>query len=104
VIQFTEWATSILSRSAEASRRFNPDAKLRVARSGGGIEFSITDAPEPTDQALEHAGFTLFVEEGLEGIVDVVEPHDRLILRPPGSTERSVPHEPRPASSPGPAG
>jgi hypothetical protein len=35
-------------------------------------------------------GFELLVERGLEGIVDVVEPHDRLILRPPGSTERSV--------------
>jgi len=30
------------------------------------------------------------VEDGIDGIVDVVEPHDRLILRPPGSTERSV--------------
>jgi len=38
-------------------------------------------------------GFELLVERGLEGTVDVVEPHDRLILRPPGDPERSVrPH------------
>jgi hypothetical protein len=29
----------------------------------------------------------------LDGTVDVVEPHDQLILRPPGSSERSTqPH------------
>ena len=39
---------------------------------------------------VERDGFTLYAEAGLEGIVDVVEPHDQLILRPPGSTERSV--------------
>src|SRR3712207_7735680 len=39
------------------------------------------------DRTLEHeAGFTLFVAEGLAGTVDVVEPHDQLILRPPGDT------------------
>jgi hypothetical protein len=29
------------------------------------------------------------VEEGLEGTIDVIEPHDQLILRPQGDTERS---------------
>ena len=39
---------------------------------------------------MEHeSGFTLFVPEGLEGTVDVVEPHDQLILRLPGDPERS---------------
>jgi hypothetical protein len=32
----------------------------------------------------------LFVAGGLEGTVDVVEPHDQLILRRPGDPERSV--------------
>jgi hypothetical protein len=40
---------------------------------------------------VEHpSGFTLFVQDGLDGTVDVVEPHDRLILRRPGDRERSV--------------
>jgi hypothetical protein len=29
---------------------------------------------------------TVLVEEGLEGLLDVEEPHDRLVLRPAGST------------------
>ena len=97
MIEFTDWASRILSRSSDAARRFNPDAKLRLAGAGADVEFSITDEPAPTDSLVRGDGFSLYVAEGLEGIVDVVEPHDRLVLRPPGSTERSTPHEPRPA-------
>ena len=39
---------------------------------------------------MQGTGFELLVEQGLAGTVDVVEPHDQLVLRPPGSTERSV--------------
>ena len=90
MIEFTDWAADILSRSDAAARRFNPDARVRVIREGGGVRFELIDAPAAGDQVVERDGFTLFVEAGIEGIVDVVEPHDRLILRPPGSTERSV--------------
>jgi hypothetical protein len=97
VIEFTDWAARILARSFDASRRFNPDAKLRLARKGVEVEFAITDEPGVGDVVVEREDFTIYVERGLEGTVDVVEPHDRLVLRPPGSTERSVPHDPRPA-------
>lgn len=90
MIEFTEWATDILSRSDVAARRFNPDARVRVVREGAGVRFELTDRSESGDQVVDQEGFTLYVEAGLEGVVDVVEPHDRLILRPPGSTERSV--------------
>jgi hypothetical protein len=90
VIEFTEWANDILSRSDAAARRFNPDARVRLVREGSGVRFELSDAVEPGDRVVERDGFTLFVEAGLEGVVDVVEPHDQLILRPPGSTERSV--------------
>jgi predicted RNA-binding protein with TRAM domain len=90
VIEFTDWATDILSRSDAAARRFNPDARVRVVRDGDGVRFELTDRADPGDQVVEQEGFTLYVEHGLEGVVDVVEPHDRLILRSPGSTERSV--------------
>ena len=91
VIEFTEWAADILSRSDAAARRFNPDARVRVICDGeGGVRFDLVDRAEPGDQVVERDGFTLYAEAGLEGVVDVVEPHDRLILRPPGSTERSV--------------
>lgn len=90
MIEFTEWAADILARSDAAARRFNPDARVRLIRDGQGVRFDLVDRGEEGDQVVEHDGFTLYVEAGLEGVVDVVEPHDRLILRPPGSTERSV--------------
>jgi hypothetical protein len=89
-IEFTEWATEILSRSHQAARRFNPNATLRLRRVGQGVEFALTEDLVQSDDVVRGDGFELRVEHGLEGIVDVVEPHDQLILRPPGSTERSV--------------
>jgi Fe-S cluster assembly iron-binding protein IscA len=89
-IEFTEWASDILQRTYEAARRLNPAARVRMARSGAGVAFTLTDEPEASDTVVQGEGFELLVQEGLEGIVDVVEPHDQLVLRPPGSTERSV--------------
>jgi hypothetical protein len=90
MIEFTDWASDILRRSFEAARRFNPDASVRLLRTEDGVRFELTDEAEPGDETVHGDGFELLVESGIEGIVDVVEPHDRLILRPPGSTERSV--------------
>lgn len=90
MIEFTDWAVDILRRSHDAARRFNPEATVRLFRSGNGVRFELTEEMHAGDIRLERAGFVLFVEEGLVGIVDVVEPHDQLILRAPGSTERSV--------------
>ena len=82
MLEFTDWATQILQRSHQAARRFNPDATVRVFRTNGGVQFALVDAPEPGDQVVERDDFTLFVQEGIEGTIDVVEPHDQLILRP----------------------
>jgi hypothetical protein len=91
VIGFTDWALDILARADAAARRFNPEARLRLLSDGPAVAFQLVDEQVAGDEVIEHdAGFTLYVEPGLDGIVDVVEPHDRLILRPPGSTERSV--------------
>jgi len=85
VIEFTDWALDILRRSHEAVRRFNPDATVRVFRAGGGVRFALTDRPEPGDRTVDEHGFVLLVEEGIEGLIDVVEPHDQLVLRSLGS-------------------
>ncbi len=90
MIEFGDWASDILRRSYEAARRFNPDANVRLLRSEDGVRFELTDERQPGDETVQGDGFELLVEEGIDGVVDVVEPHDRLILRPPGSTERSV--------------
>ena len=89
-IAFTDWATDILRRTHEAARRFNPEATVRLHRNGGGVAFDLTDERPEGDELVRGDGFELLVEGGLEGTVDVVEPHDRLILRPPGDPERSV--------------
>jgi hypothetical protein len=92
MLEFTDWAIEILSRADEAARRFNPDVRVRIVReAGGGVRFELTDQAESTDRIVDHpSGFTLLVPGGLEGTVDVVEPHDQLILRPPGDPERSA--------------
>jgi hypothetical protein len=91
VLAFTDWAIDILSRADAAARRFNPDARLRIVRDDGGVRFELTDEAASGDVAVDHpSGFTLFVPADLEGTVDVVEPHDRLIVRAPDDPERSV--------------
>ena len=89
-IAFTEWATEILQRTHAAARRFNPDVSVRLHRQGGGVAFELADERTEGDELVEGDGFELWVEAGLEGTVDVVEPHDQLILRPPGDERRSV--------------
>jgi hypothetical protein len=85
MIEFTEWATDILRRSHQAATRFNPDAKIRLARTSRGVQAVLTDEPEATDRDVPVDGFTIHVEQGLDGLVDVQEPHDQLVLRPAGS-------------------
>jgi hypothetical protein len=86
MIEFTDWARDILSRSQQAARRFNPDAVIRLARTGAGVQAMLAEGPEPEDRVEEVGGVTVYVEADLEGLVDVEEPHDRLVLRPQGST------------------
>ena len=91
MLTFTDWAVDIISKADAAARRFNADARVRLFRAGAEVRFELADAPESGDVSIEHpAGFTVFVQAGLDGTVDVVEPHDRLILRAPDDRERSV--------------
>lgn len=86
MIEVTEWAGDILNRSQAAARRFHPEVKIRLVRVAGGVEAQLAEETAPDDETVEVGGMTLFVQSGLEGLVDVEEPHDRLVLRPPGST------------------
>jgi hypothetical protein len=85
MIEFTDWAKDILRRAQEASRRFDPDARLRLGPTPSGVQAALVHGPEPEDVEIETDGVTLYVARGLEGLVDVEEPHDRLVLRPAGS-------------------
>ena len=84
-IEFTEWAREILEKSDRAAKRFNPNASVRLARAGGSVQATLTDAPSPDDQTVDVGGATVYVEAGLTGLVDIEEPHDRVVLKPPGS-------------------
>ena len=85
-IEFTDWAVEILRRSHEAARRFNPEATVRMFRAGPDVRFELTDRRDDSDEEVQGDGFVLLVERGLSGLIDVVEPHDQLVLRPAGST------------------
>jgi hypothetical protein len=81
MIRCSETAVTLLRRAEQAARRFNASARIRLVPEPGGVRFELSDEPEPDDEVVEHeAGFTLFVAPGLSGLVDVAEPHDRLVL------------------------
>jgi hypothetical protein len=84
-VEFTEWAREILEKSDQAARRFNPEAKIRLARVGAAVQAVLTDRADPNDARVEVGPATIYVEAGLDGLVDVEEPHDRLVLKPKGS-------------------
>jgi hypothetical protein len=54
------------------------------------VSFDLVGEAQDGDELVRGDGFELWVEAGLEGTVDVVEPHDQLILRAPGDGQRSV--------------
>ena len=85
-VEATDWARDILSKAHMAAQRFNPDARIRVATTPLGVQALLTDAPLETDTLMSIGDVAIFVEAGLEGLLDIEEPHDRLVLRPPGST------------------
>lgn len=85
MVEVSDWARDILTRSHHAARRFTPGATIRLARIGGQVEATLAEAPEAGDQPVDIGDVTVYVESGLEGLVDVEEPHDRLVLKPPGS-------------------
>jgi hypothetical protein len=85
MIEFTPRAAEILRRSIDAARRFNPEARIRVFRKGGTVEFALAAGPEPGDREVEGDGFQVLAEADIDGVVAVVEPHDQLVVRPAGS-------------------
>ena len=81
MIDVTGRAAELLAKADSAARRFNPDARIRVVPDGAGVRFVLSDGPEDGDTVVERNGVTFFVDAALDGVVDVEEPHDRLVLR-----------------------
>jgi hypothetical protein len=92
MIRCSERAVTLLRTASDAARRFNPDACIRLVAEADAVRFELAEAPEAGEQIVEHGGgFTLIVAAGLSGTVDVVDPHDRLVLIPDGVTTGSGP-------------
>jgi hypothetical protein len=85
MVEFTEWAKQILERADSGARRLNPDARVRLVRSGATMEAVLSDEPASDDSVVAIGEATIFVEQGIDGLVDIEEPHDRIVLRPAGS-------------------
>jgi hypothetical protein len=79
-VEITDAATEVLRRSLEAARRLNPDVVIRLVRDASGVKTVLAEHADPSDRATD----LVAVEAGIEGVLDVESPHDRLILRPPG--------------------
>lgn len=94
MIEFSDWAIDILQRAQSAALRFDPQARVRLARTAAGVEAMLVHEPESGDHEIQAGDIAIFLEEGLQGLVDIEEPHDRLVLRPTGS-------EPNPRGSHG---
>ena len=87
VAKATGAPSSSWSRLATGAREY-----LASGAPLGRPRWAHTTTREPADRAVELEAMTLYVEEGLEGLVDIEEPHDRLVLRPAGSTPNSREH------------
>ncbi len=81
MIAITPAALEVLAAAQAAAVRFNPDARLRVARSSSGVTFELADEAGPGDQEVRAGSLVLLVETGLVGTVDVLE-HGVLTLLP----------------------
>jgi hypothetical protein len=84
VIRLTPRAEEVLAKAASAARRFDPGATIRITREGDGVRFGFVHDAEDGDVVIEAEDVTMFVEAGLDGVVDITEPHDQPVLRPEG--------------------
>lgn len=81
MLDITERAAAVVRQSHEAAARFNPDVKIRLVRTSGGLAFAFTDVADPTDGELDCLGTVLLVEEGIDGTIDIGE-HNAPVLVP----------------------
>ena len=89
MIEITDRASELLAKAIEAARRFDPTAVIRIVGEPESVRFELADGPGPSDRTVERDDVTIHVEAHLSGLIDVEEPHDRLVLRPPSLDGRT---------------
>ena len=73
MLRFTDRARDALEASYAAAVRWNPDVRLRLERAGTELRPQLAEAPEPGDEEIDVGSVTVFVEPGVEGVVDAGE-------------------------------
>ena len=81
-VEITAAAAEALRRSLDAARRFNPGVVIRLVRDPSGVKTVLAERTEPSDTITE----LVAIESGIDGVLDVESPHDRLVLRAGGGT------------------
>ena len=79
MIEVTERAATAVAQAEAAARRFNPQVRIRLVRSDGGVRFEFTDEPPEGDDEVPCEAAMLFVEPGLDGTLDTGE-HNAPVL------------------------
>ena len=73
MIELTDRARDALVTFHEAAARWNPGVCLRLVRAGTELRPELAEAPEMGDDALEVGAVTIYVEPGVDGLVDAGE-------------------------------
>jgi hypothetical protein len=81
MLKLTERAAQAVAQADGAARRFNPDARVRLARDGARVRFELVEGPLEGDGAVTVGETTLYVAEGLEGTLDTGD-HNVPVLLP----------------------
>lgn len=81
MLQISEGAVTILERAHDAAVRFNPGVKVRVQRVGVRIEVGFADHPSPGDDVVAIGDIIVFVQSGISGVLEAIQPHDHLAVR-----------------------
>lgn len=84
MLRITDEAEAVLERAYDAAARFNPTVKIRVFRGGDRIEVGFAERPSEGDDVMAVGDMILFVEAGITGTLDALQPHDRLAVREDG--------------------
>ena len=81
MLRLSPRAADALRAADAAARRFNPDARVRLRRTGTGVAADLTDAPEAGESALTLEGIDLILADDLDGTLDA-DDHNAFSLLP----------------------
>jgi hypothetical protein len=81
VLTLTDRARDALVAADAAARRFNPDARVRLRRTGAKLVADLTDAPGVDESLLDVGDITIVIETGLHGTIDAGE-HNAFVFAP----------------------